>query len=461
MTRFRFAFTSWLLAGVVAFAGCGGGDEDNAADDGKPTGDDVAGDDGGTSTSTETADAAIMAVFEGLKADNPRAAWDFLPASYQKDVNGLVHEFAGKMDAELWSRSFGTLRQVVHVLKTKKEFILSNPALQGAEDAPGPLPPGAAEDLAKNWDGILNVLNTLLTSEISDLEKLKTADMGDFVGTTGGSLMKQIGTLSKAAPGDPFESGFKAKLAAAKATVISSEGDKALVRLESPDEESKEVELVRVEGKWIPKDMADGWEEGMSEARASLAALDPKAMAAQKEQVLAVLDGIDATLGKLDGAKTTDEFNLAATEAMAPIMGMLLAGGLGGPLGGPSFPSPGTIPDDAVMIEVVNEIAQEDEEALQTALEKKADDVDVSLAIAIRAGKSLKIEVSPVEDVAAFAKKIDFGKVLKVDVEKRTITIDTSKPASKSKSDEKKKPADKPKPESKDDGEKKPKKKAA
>jgi hypothetical protein len=465
MTRFRFAFTSWLLAGVVAFAGCGGGDDDNTADDGKSNDDNAAGDDGaggddgkggGGGDVPETADAAVQAVFEGLKSDDPRVVWEFLPPSYREDINGLVHEFAGKMDAELWDRSFGSLKKVMNILKTKKKFILENPALQGGDDAPLPLPPGTADDLAKNWDGIVGLLETIVSSEISDLDKLKKADVGDFVGKTGGSLMKQIGVLSKVAPDDPFNNEFKAKISAATVKIVSSERDSATISIETPDEPSKEVKFVRVEGHWIPKEMADEWEDSISEARAGLAALDPAVMEGQKKMVLGVLDMVDATLGKLEGAKTADEFNLAITEGMTPIFGMLMGGGEGGP----TFPDPAEVADDAVMIVVVNKLDEDAEDDLVTKLVKKADDPDLGVVDFVGSGKGLKIEVSEVKDVAAFAKKIDFARVLAVDVKGRTITIDSSQPAAKSKG-VKNESADDAKPKAKDDGEKKTEKKAA
>lgn len=471
MTRFRFAFTSWLLAGVVAFAGCGGGDDDNAADDGKSGGDDVAGNDGaggddgkggggdgdgGDGDVPETADAAVLAALEGLKSDNPQVVWDSLPASYQKDINDLVHEFAGKMDAQLWNRSFASLKKVVHILKTKKEFILENPALQGGPGGPVPLPP---DDLANNWDGIVGLLETILSSEISDLDKLEKADVGDFVGKTGGSLMKQIGVLSKAAPGDPFSNEFKAKVSGTTVKVVSSEGDSATITIEFPDESPTEFKFVRIEGRWIPKMMADGWKEGISEAKASLAILDPAVMEGQKKEVLGMLDMVDATLDKLDGAKTADEFNLTITEAMTPIFAMAFGGASETSKDGPSFPDKGGVADDAVMIVVVNKLDQDAEDDLLANLEKKSDDPDVGFADFLSVGKILKLEVSPVKDVAAFAKKIDFAKVLEIDVKGRTITIDTSQPAAKPKGDEKKKSADDAKPKAKDDGEKKTEKK--
>ena len=50
----------------------------------------------------ETADKALSAVLEGLHENRPDAVWDALPASYQQDVNDVVHLFATRMHPEAW-----------------------------------------------------------------------------------------------------------------------------------------------------------------------------------------------------------------------------------------------------------------------------------------------------------------------------------------------------------------------
>src|SRR5947207_8913046 len=111
----------WLMPLVTALfltAGCG---KDNSS--GATVGDSPAksGDRGSSSGGSRTsakgapagsAAAAVLAVVDGLKENRLDAFWDFLPASYQKDLNDLVHRFAERMDPQLWAKSVVTLRKL-------------------------------------------------------------------------------------------------------------------------------------------------------------------------------------------------------------------------------------------------------------------------------------------------------------------------------------------------------------
>ena len=52
----------------------------------------------------ETADAAVNALIGELAKGNPKAAWDAMPASYQKDVTELIHTGAGKVDPAVYNK---------------------------------------------------------------------------------------------------------------------------------------------------------------------------------------------------------------------------------------------------------------------------------------------------------------------------------------------------------------------
>ena len=55
--------------------------------------------------------------------------WEALPASYQKDVHGLLTEFSAKMDPQIWDNGFATAQKLVRVLEEKKEYLLKGPWL--------------------------------------------------------------------------------------------------------------------------------------------------------------------------------------------------------------------------------------------------------------------------------------------------------------------------------------------
>ena len=120
-----------------------------------------------TSTQKVDSDSALAAVRKTLSAierGDLAGAYDFLPPGYQSDVDGLVHEFATRMDAEVWTRLFGTLRKSVTVLRTKKAFILELDLFANRPEY---------EPMRKHWDEAVTLLDQFATSKLGDLETLK------------------------------------------------------------------------------------------------------------------------------------------------------------------------------------------------------------------------------------------------------------------------------------------------
>ncbi|MGE5191031.1 MAG: hypothetical protein ACM3U2_00925, partial [Deltaproteobacteria bacterium] len=199
----------------------------------------------------------MLALVEGLKQNRLDVFWDFLPASYQNDLNSLVHRFAERMDVELWNKSVDVLRKLARLLREKKEFLAAARASKDPEAPPGP----SAAELA----AIAELLDTLLASDLADLGKLKSADGGQILAGTGSTLLGQLRSMGR----DPFADrlGIVADL---KVTLVSFAGDSAKLAIQVPDAPSSDREFVRVEGKWIPKNLADNWYETIGQANARL-----------------------------------------------------------------------------------------------------------------------------------------------------------------------------------------------
>jgi AcrR family transcriptional regulator len=168
----------WSFILVAAFgltAGCGNDDKSpSSAGAASGDGSDAGGGTGGANKRLrgDTADAAVLTVIDGLKENRLDAFWDFLPAGYQKDLNDLVHSFAKRMDAELWNKSVDVLRKLARMLKEKKEFLAA--ARARARQEPGAAPGPSPAELG----AIADLLETLLASDLADLEKLDPESYG-------------------------------------------------------------------------------------------------------------------------------------------------------------------------------------------------------------------------------------------------------------------------------------------
>jgi len=245
----------------------------------------------------KTPDVALMNVAKSIGNNEPGAIFKALPASYQKEINSLVSEAAQKMDAELWEEGRGLIKSLVNIAKTKKDLILKT---QMFAQTPNKIA------LSKSWDDGVSMLETILNNDITNLEKLRAGNVDGLL-VNGSEIMKKFFTLySDQADKDE---DFLAKIKALKVTVISQEGDKATVKIETVGEEPENVEMVRVEGKWIPEALAEGFVEKIKEVRESLAEIDftSEEGKAMKAQIMQQLTMVKSILVQAESATTSEQ----------------------------------------------------------------------------------------------------------------------------------------------------------
>jgi len=234
-----------------------------------------------------TAEATFQQTLIAFQEGRLDAAYDFLPPSYQADVEKVVHDFAGKMDAELWSNGFATLSKVGTLLKSKKPLILGLDQVKKSS---------VAQAITPHWDAIATAVQDVARSEISTVEGLKRAD-----------VHKLLAAVSQSLNGLPLP-----KFGDVKVHTVSSDSNSAILTYEeSKNGESHQVEFVKIEGKWLPKSIVQSWPTGLADAQARLTDL-PSRIALVKPGMLQQLEVVNGMLDQLQQAKTADEFNSAA-----------------------------------------------------------------------------------------------------------------------------------------------------
>lgn len=278
----------------------------------------------GNMSPAQTIETGARAISNG----QPAAIWAMMPASYQKEIEGMVAGFANAMDEELWNKGLATLAKAQKTLEAKSGLI--------AESMGGAL--GAQSGMtSKQWQASLDqaakVLKQALDSRIFELKSLKKPDIAewidDFAQKAAQDTVQKIrdGKLA-AGPETKEMADVLKKLATVKATVKSAEGDAATVEVQFGDK-TDTVELAKVDNRWIPKDMARGFPESMKANKAAIAALPEKVKQA-KPQMMMMLGGIDGMLDAVSKAKTAEEMQAAVGGAMGMMGGMRMMGGMGG-----------------------------------------------------------------------------------------------------------------------------------
>lgn len=321
-SQFRFSipsifFTLAAVCLIVGHAGCGsskpeknGGTNESTTSgktDSAPSGKTKNGErTAPKKTDGNGADVAVRAVINSFVKRNPQGLWDFLPASYQGDVNDLVHEFATLMEPELWNQTFATISRAIKLGRHRKNEILRLPVWKQVKNT-------NRETIAQEYESTLSLLEILVSSELSDLEKMKTLDVGKFLNTTGKGFLDKTAAISRLLPQDVLQQELN-QLETMQVELVSQNENEAVVRLSFKDnpDEFRDVPFVKVEGKWFPKSRAENWKAGVASFRDDLRKkLAPQLLAERKQVVMKQLAILNRSLDDLEKTKPGDDFQNA------------------------------------------------------------------------------------------------------------------------------------------------------
>jgi hypothetical protein len=253
----------WRFVGllVLALAGCSGRD---AASPTSPPASSVA--TNSPVASAAKADEAVRRVLDGLRQRKARAVWDFLPPSYREDIQRTIHDMTLRLDEKDWRQFVALVNKARRVLSETKSALLE-------ADVPRDRPSRSA--IVRDVDALVRILDVVEESDLSDLQRLQTIDVGRFLDKSGDKLLVTLVGFS--AETSASDAGIKlshlpaadplAALANVKVTLVSATVDQAIVQFFLEGQIATEYDFVCVEGHWLPKSLADGWASGLAETR--------------------------------------------------------------------------------------------------------------------------------------------------------------------------------------------------
>ncbi len=262
----------------------------------------------------QTPDGALRNIQESVINNHPVQIFKALPASYRADIDTLVVDAAQRMDAELWTQSSDLLKQVVGILKSKRPLLLASPMMAST--------PNKA-DIEKNWDAGVSILQALLNSDFAKLDRLRKGDVEGLLSGEGAAIMAQITHLMENSEQSAEMGEELAKLKAMRVSVVSEDGDSAVVKVEASDDESEMINMMRVEGVWIPQKMADAFKKGIAEAQENLKMIDFTSDEGKQKKTMMLMQigAIKPLLTQLEKAKTQEELQAVFGGLMMGIMG--------------------------------------------------------------------------------------------------------------------------------------------
>lgn len=298
-----------LLLPLGLFVGLPGCSDSETSTPGDTTSADV------PTPSDDTAAAALQAVMDGMKAGQPVVIWNSLPEKHQKDVNDIVRSFAVTMDANTWNTAVGILGGVHKVFDEKGDFFANSAMMLGGGDP---------ESTRKAIPKVAAVLKAIIDGA-GDLEKLESFDGGEFLSTTGSSVAAEVTALAAMAPQQP---GQPNPFAIADATIetLESTDTSAKLKITADGQEEQVVQFMKVDGKWLPLEMAMGWDEKVSTTKLQIKNL-PNKLPQINGQVTMFAGMANGILSPLQSAETQEQFDSALGGMMGMLMPMMMGGG--------------------------------------------------------------------------------------------------------------------------------------
>jgi hypothetical protein len=257
-----------------------------------------------SAVAAKSAAAAVQKVLQALESGNLAEAYDFLPPDYQSDVDGLLHEFADRMDPEVWARLIETCRKSLEVLKSRKNEILALDLFRDREES---------EPYRKHWDSSVQLLGTLLDSDVAELPKLKQITVRSLLSgkASPAPTLQQFDDLGLA-----LGTNLTRQFAGVTVAPVRTAGAEQVVAIRGPrDEQPVEFSYIQHEGRWLPKSLVEHWDDGIKADRAWLEKL-PERIKIIKPRLMEALSQTDEILDQLLAADNREQFEQAAGPAI-------------------------------------------------------------------------------------------------------------------------------------------------
>ncbi len=258
----------------------------------------------------DSPDGTVVAIAENLATYHPEILWEALPESYRNDINQVTQTFAAKMDPEIYDRSLALVGRAVEVLQQKQDLILASNSAAAL--------PAETTKVEMGMTSGLAVMQMILGSEISTLEGLGTVDWQQFLSTTGSQVLEYADSVEAEEGEDPF-----AEINSLTVETVEATDETAILRISSANQEPEEVEMVRVEGRWVPQDLAEEWDANVANALATLEELTPERMEELKGQAAFGLAMAEGIIEQVAAVESAEEFDALVGPMIQAVMGNL------------------------------------------------------------------------------------------------------------------------------------------
>ena len=167
---------------------------------------------------------------------------------------------------------------------------------------------------------VVGFIDTIASSEIASKEGVLDFDGQAFFDTTVSKCVGYLDAIGQLVGEETKLSDF----AATDVSIVEADEQQATLLVAVPGDQPQEQVFTRVEGRWVPSDIASEWTETIAETRASIEAQTDEELEGQKMQAMGVLTMIDGTLTQIESAETQEQFDQSLKGAVMPFVGMMM-----------------------------------------------------------------------------------------------------------------------------------------
>lgn len=254
----------------------------------------------GGASAAGSAERQIEALLAGARAGDAVVFWDWLPDSYRRDVEGLVHDFAGRVDPKVWARTMRLAARIGNVALDKEELFFASPeVVRAMAEAPAGMRPTRTA-----FRLVMTLVRDLGTSELATVDGLRDFDGRRFLRRSGGALLPCTFALAGMRGNDAM-----GRLESLEVRTVRQQRDAARLALHYGEQPPEVEDYVRVEGQWLPAELAADWRGAMQRARGEIRSLPAGGDRALMARARVVLGVVEDFVRRFEDVETQDEFD--------------------------------------------------------------------------------------------------------------------------------------------------------
>ena len=223
------------------------------------------------------------------------AVYDALPPRYRKDVDDVVKLTASQLNQASWQGLVGTAQRLGDVIVNHQTWFLSSPRIQA-------LPPKDFDAIEEQILPLADLMRIGLSPEATNLNQLQTVSFGQWLTERDKVIAPYLAQLVD-----------QIGLSIDRQVTVKSEKDGVAVITVEQDGVSRDIQLISIDGYWVPKTIADEWAANIDSLKGDIAGTT-----GMIDSLGAVVGAFNPALNPLANSQSSDQFHVAMDGLFSP-----------------------------------------------------------------------------------------------------------------------------------------------